>query len=298
MDLEQPHPPAPNEPGTDTREQVRRRYRAAATAVLSADTTRGCCGNTALTSLDNARGDIAPTSRDTCCGDGCGQNGFGSALYDIDQHGEVPQAAIEASLGCGNPLAVADLHAGETVLDLGSGGGIDVLLSARRVGPTGKAYGLDMTPEMLDLARRNALQAGLTNVEFLDGYIEDIPLPEASVDVIISNCVINLSTDKPAVFSAMHRVLRAGGRIGITDVVADNHLTVQQRGERGAWVGCIAGALSFTEYAHGLAAAGFTDIEISPTHQVADGMHSAMVRARKPGGSQARPGSWLSLDKI
>jgi SAM-dependent methyltransferase len=208
--------------------------------------------------------------------------GFGSTLYSADEQAELPDAAVLASLGCGNPLMVADLNAGETVLDLGSGGGIDVLLSARRVGPSGKAYGLDMTDEMLDLARRNAAEAGATNVEFLRGHIEDVPLPSNSIDVIISNCVINLSTDKPAVFASAFRVLRPGGRVGVSDVVAENHLTAAERAERGGWVGCIAGALSITEYEQGLADAGFTDIEVTPTHEVAEGMHSAIVRARKP----------------
>jgi arsenite methyltransferase len=189
---------------------------------------------------------------------------------------------VLASLGCGNPTAVADLHEGETVLDLGSGGGIDVLLSARRVGPTGTVYGLDMTDEMLDLARRNAAAAGATTVEFLRGRIEAIPLPAASVDVVISNCVVNLSTDKPAVLAEIARVLRPGGRIGISDVVADDHLTPADRAGRGSHVGCIAGALTFSEYSAGLAAAGLTDITVTPTHQVADGMHGAIVRARKP----------------
>jgi arsenite methyltransferase len=178
---------------------------------------------------------------------------------------------------------VAELNAGETVLDLGSGGGIDVLLSARRVGVAGKAYGLDMTDEMLELARRNAADAGATNVEFLRGHIEDIPLPADSVDVVISNCVINLSTDKPAVFASTHRVLKPGGRIGVSDIVAGNHLSAPERAERGEWVGCIAGALSIGEYEQGLAAAGFVDVEITPTHEVAAGMHSAIIRARKPG---------------
>jgi arsenite methyltransferase len=162
------------------------------------------------------------------------------------------------------------------VLDLGSGGGIDVLLSARRVGPTGKAYGLDMTDEMLALAQANANEAGATNVKFLKGTIEAIPLPANAVDVIISNCVINLSVDKSAVFAEAYRVLRPGGRFGVS------HLTRAQRAERGEYVGCIAGALSFAEYRQGLATAGFTAIEITPTHQAADGMHSAIVRARKP----------------
>jgi SAM-dependent methyltransferase len=194
----------------------------------------------------------------------------------------VPEAAALASLGCGNPTAVAELKPGETVLDLGSGGGIDVLLSARRVGPEGFAYGLDMTNEMLELARRNAAEAGATNVEFLQGYIEDIPLPNQSVDVIISNCVINLSADKDAVFAEMLRVLRPGGRIGISDIVAEDALTLDERAERGSWVGCIAGALSVTEYTAGLEAAGFVDISLTPTHPVAEGMHSMIVRATRP----------------
>ena len=191
-------------------------------------------------------------------------------------------AAVAASLGCGNPTAVADLREGERVLDLGSGGGIDVLLSARRVGPTGFAYGVDMTTEMLDLARANAAKAGATNVEFLQGTIEDIPLPDAAVDVVISNCVINLSTDKPAVLAEMFRVLAPGGRIGISDVVAEDHLTPEQRAERGAYVGCIAGALSRREYLDGLAAVGFVDATVEFTHAVADQMHGAIIRATKP----------------
>ena len=219
-----------------------------------------------------------------CCGDsaGCGPSGFGADLYPAGDRAGLPVTAVQASLGCGNPLLVADLRPGETVLDLGSGGGIDVLLSARRVGPTGRAYGLDMTDEMLELARRNASEAGATNVEFLRGHIEEIPLPAASVDVVISNCVINLSGDKPAVFAEMHRVLRPGGRIGVSDVVADDSLSPAQRAERGDWVGCVAGALSRAEYVSGLVAAGFTAVEVTYTHPVADGMHSAVVRAVKP----------------
>jgi len=189
---------------------------------------------------------------------------------------------VRASLGCGNPVAVADLRPGETVLDLGSGGGIDVLLSARRVGSAGKVYGLDMTEEMLDLARANARQAGAENVEFLRGQIEAIPLPDRSVDVIISNCVINLSTDRAAVFAESYRVLRPGGRLGISDILAEDHLTPAQQRERGAEVGCIAGAPSFTEYRDGLVRAGFTGISITPTHQVGDGVHSAIIRAIRP----------------
>ena len=194
---------------------------------------------------------------------------------------DLPDAAVRASLGCGNPVAVADLQPGETVLDLGSGGGIDVLLSARRVGPAGKAYGLDMTEEMLDLARASARAAGAENVEFLRGQIETIPLPDASVDVIISNCVINLSTDRPAVFAESFRVLRPGGRLGIADILAEDHLTPAQQAERGAQVGCIAGAPSVTEYRDGLTRAGFTGITITATHQVGDGVHSAIIRAVK-----------------
>jgi arsenite methyltransferase len=194
----------------------------------------------------------------------------------------LPEAAVRASLGCGNPVAVADLRPGETVLDLGSGGGIDVLLSGRRVGPEGKAYGLDMTVEMLDLARANARAAGARNVEFLQGQIEAIPLPDSSVDVIISNCVINLSTDRPAVFAESFRVLRPGGRLGITDILAEDHLTPAERRERGAQAGCIAGAPSFTEYRDGLTSAGFTGITITPAQQAGDGVHSAIIRAVRP----------------
>ena len=196
--------------------------------------------------------------------------------------GSGTDAAALASLGCGNPTAVADLAAGEIVLDLGSGGGIDVLLSATRVGPTGYVYGLDMTPEMLALARRNATEAGATNVEFLEGHIEDIPLPDASIDVVISNCVINLSPDKPAVFAEMHRVLRPGGRIGISDVVTDDHLTADERLERGSYVGCIAGARPIGQYQNGLGDAGFVDVAITLTNTVGDGVHSAIVKAAKP----------------
>ena len=213
-----------------------------------------------------------------------------SALYEPSEIGELPAAAAEGSLGCGNPVAVAELRPGETVLDLGSGGGIDVLLSARRVGPTGFAYGLDMTDEMLALARANAAEAAVGNVAFLKGYMEDIPLPEASVDVVISNCVINLSEDKNAVFAEIARVLRPGGRVGVTDVVADDALSPEERKERGSWVGCIAGAPSFTEYRQGLESAGLIDVEIVPTHQMTDtansiavvGVHSAIIRARRP----------------
>jgi arsenite methyltransferase len=225
----------------------------------------------------------AATGAGCGCGDGgcCSDGEFGSTLYDSSQRAELPDAAVLASLGCGNPTTVADLHDGEKVLDLGSGGGIDVILSARRVGPAGHAYGLDMTEEMLELARRNAAEAGVANVTFLQGLIEEIPLPDASVDVVISNCVINLSTDKPSVLREIGRVLRPGGRIGISDVVAEDRLEPDQRAERGSYVGCIAGALSTSEYTDGLRAAGFEDVSVDFTHEVADGMHGAIVKAVK-----------------
>jgi SAM-dependent methyltransferase len=203
-------------------------------------------------------------------------------FYSDLERTDLPDAAVLASLGCGNPIAVADLHPGETVLDLGSGGGIDVLLSARRVGPTGRAIGLDMTDEMLTLARRNAAEAAATNVEFLKGHIEAIPLPPDSVDVVISNCVVNLAADKPAVFAEIARVLRPGGRIGITDIVADDALTPTERAELGSYAGCIAGALSVSEFTHGLTDAGLTDVSLTVTHDAAPGMHSAIIRATKP----------------
>ncbi len=247
----------------DLRDEVRRRYAESARAVL--DGTDGCgCGSGA------------------CCSDAdADAEKFGDALYAAEQRGELPEAAVLASLGCGNPTAVADLREGETVLDLGSGGGIDVILSARRVGPTGIAYGLDMTDEMLALAQQNTREAGITNAHFLKGVIEQIPLPAESVDVVISNCVINLSVDKPAVLTEIGRVLRPGGRIGINDVVAEDDLAPEDRAERGSYVGCIAGALSKGEYEAGLEAAGFEEISVEFTHQVADGMHGAIVKAVK-----------------
>jgi len=205
-----------------------------------------------------------------------------SNIYGCGETADVPAEAVAASLGCGNPTALAELKPGETVLDLGSGGGIDVLLSAKRVGPTGFAYGVDMTDEMLTLARANATKAGATNVEFVKGTIEDVPLPDGAVDVVISNCVINLSTDKPAVLAEMFRVLAPGGRIGVSDVVAEDHLSSTERAERGSYVGCIAGALSRQEYLDGLTAAGFVDAEVQFTLEAAPGMHSAIVRAVKP----------------
>ena len=246
------------------REQVRERYAQAAVAAESGGCgcteSGGCCGNVA------------------CDGE---EASFGEALYTIDQRAELPHAGWLASLGCGNPTAVAELNEGDVVLDLGSGGGIDVILSAKRVGATGVAYGLDMTDEMLSLARKNAEEAGVTNVHFLKGVIEEIPLPADSVDVVISNCVINLSVDKPAVLTEMARVLKPGGRVGVSDVVAEDRLTPEERGGRGSYVGCIAGALSTSEYVEGLEAAGFADVSVEFTHEVADGIHGAVVKAVK-----------------
>ena len=257
------------------REQVRARYAAAATKVTSG----GCgCGQPADCGCD-----------DSCCGAAATaeEPGFGAELYAALDRDQLPDTALLASLGCGNPTAVAELHEGETVLDLGSGGGIDVLLSTKRVGSMGKAYGLDMTEEMLALARANAAEAGATNVDFLKGQIEAIPLPAETVNVVISNCVVNLSTDKPAVFRETFRVLKPGGRLGITDVVAEDQLSPDDRAERGAWVGCIAGALSRSEYETELAAAGFEEVSVAFTHQVGDGLHSAIIKATKPADADA-----------
>ena len=251
----------------ELREEVRRKYAEAARAVTEG--SQGSCGS------GGCCGSEAPASTD-----------FGESLYDAEQRGELPDAAALASLGCGNPTAVADLREGETVLDLGSGGGIDVILSAKRVGPTGLAFGLDMTEEMLALARRNAEEAGVRNAIFLRGVIEDVPLPADSVDVVISNCVVNLSTDKPAVFAELARVLRPGGRLGISDVVAEDRLTPEERAERGSYVGCIAGALAGGEYEAALAGAGFEDVSVEFTHEVADGIHGAIVKARWPVGAE------------
>jgi arsenite methyltransferase len=249
----------------ELREEVRQRYAQAALAAGSGgcgcNEDGGCCGNV------GCEGEAAT---------------FGEALYTAEQRGELPEAATLASLGCGNPTAVAELRDGEVVLDLGSGGGIDVILSAKRVGPTGLAYGLDMTEEMLALARTNATTAGVANAIFLKGVIESVPLPADSVDVVISNCVVNLSIDKPAVLAELGRVLKPGGRVGISDVVAEDRLAAEERAERGSFVGCIAGALSKSEYEAGLEAAGFEDVSVEFTHEVADGMHGAIVKARKP----------------
>jgi arsenite methyltransferase len=258
-------PPSASHP--ELRESVRRRYAAAAEHVATRHAT-ACC---------------TPADADVDAGV------FGAALYDADDAGELPDAARLASLGCGNPTAVAELHEGETVLDLGSGGGIDVLLSARRVGPTGLAYGLDMTHEMLALARANQAQAGVENVQWLRGHIEDIPLPAESVDVVISNCVINLSTDKRAVLREAARVLRPGGRFAVSDVIADPDMDDATRADMQAYTGCIAGALTRDEFETALRVAGLTDVEVSETHRVHARAAAAIVRARKPSSSGPPP---------
>lgn len=250
---------SPSADEDELRRTVRERYAKAAVAVAGGPA--GCCGDSAP---------ITDAQRQA----------FGAGLYTPEDRGALPDAAQLASLGCGNPTAVADLHEGETVLDLGSGGGIDVLLSARRVGPSGKAYGLDMTDEMLELARANQREAGVENAEFLKGTIEAVPLPDDSVDVIISNCVINLSGDKPAVFREAARVLRAGGRFAVSDVVADDDMDATTRRDMDQWTGCIAGALTREDFRRELEAAGFGEIEIRETHRVHDQAASAIVRAR------------------
>jgi ubiquinone/menaquinone biosynthesis C-methylase UbiE len=254
----------------EIREAVRERY-AEAAAVAKAGAEASCCSSEGA----------------SCgCGSSIARDGaaetFGSQLYSIEEQGALPEAAQLASLGCGNPTAVAELNEGETVLDLGSGGGIDVLLSARRVGPTGKAYGLDMTDEMLELARANQRQAGVENVDFLKGTIEQVPLPDESVDVIISNCVINLSADKSAVFREAARVLRPSGRFAVTDIVSDPDMDEATRRDMGQWTGCVAGALTEAEFRAGLEAAGFELVEIQETHRVHEQAGSAIIRARKP----------------
>jgi len=250
---------------SELKDEIRGRYAEVAREALAG---RGCAGESCC-------------EEHGCCGD-AGPGAFGAALYDPETQGDLPPSALLASLGCGDPTAVAELREGEVVLDLGSGGGIDVLLSAKRVGPSGLAYGVDMTDEMLDLSRQNAAEAGIGNAHFLKGEIENIPLPDESVDVVISNCVVNLSTDKPRVLREIFRVLRPGGRLGITDVVAEDRLSVEERAERGSYVGCIAGALAKGEYEHGLAEAGFADASVRFTHRVADGMHSAIIQAARP----------------
>src|ERR671937_83021 len=230
---------------TDLREEIRVRY---AEAARSAATGCGCGGDSCC-------------EEHGCCGD-AGPAAFGAALYDAEVQDTLPETAVLASLGCGNPTAVAELREGEIVLDLGSGGGIDVILSAKRVGPSGLAYGLDMTEEMLALARRTAAEAGISNAIFLKGMIEWVPLPAASVDVVISNCVINLSVDKPTVLAEIGRVVKPGGRLGISDVVAEDRLSPAERAERGSYAGCIAGALSKGEYEQGLVEAGFEEVSV------------------------------------
>ncbi len=251
---------------TDVQEAVRERYAAAARSVSRRQTTNeavaaSCgCGSPGIEEIKGAA--------------------FGEQLYSGEERGGLPGAAQLASLGCGNPTAVADLREGETVLDLGSGGGIDVLLSARRVRESGRAYGVDMTDEMLELARANQREAGIENAEFLKGTIEDVPLPDDSVDVVISNCVINLSGEKPAVFREAARVLRPSGRFAVTDVIADPDMDEATKADMAQWTGCIAGALTEDEFRRELEAAGFAEIEIRETHRVHDHAGSAIVRAR------------------
>jgi ubiquinone/menaquinone biosynthesis C-methylase UbiE len=243
----------------DVREAVRERYAAAARSVQEV-TGSACCGPDCCSGPDSV---------------------FGGSLYNESTKGTAPDEAFLASLGCGNPTAVAELREGEVVLDLGAGGGLDVILSAKRVGPTGKAYGLDMTEEMLALALQNKERAGIENVEFLKGYIEAVPLPANTVDVLISNCVVNLSPDKATVFVEAFRVLKPGGRLAITDVVAD--LSSQDRSfDPDRWSACLAGALTRDAYQAGLLSAGFEDVEIVDTHSVGEGYASAIIRGRKP----------------
>jgi arsenite methyltransferase len=253
-------------PETDIRERVRARYAAAATSTP----TGGCCGSPA------GEAGCGPTTVDRH-----GSEVFGATLYEGAADG-APKAAVDASLGCGVPTAVADLHEGDTVLDLGSGAGADVLISARRVGPAGRVIGLDMTDEMLGLARANAREAGVDNVEFVKGYIEDIPLADASVDVVISNCVINLSADKRRVLAEAARVLRPGARFAVSDVIADRDMDEATRTDMQQWTGCVAGALTRAEFEQALADAGLTDIELRETHRVHEHATAAIIRARKP----------------
>jgi arsenite methyltransferase len=269
--------------GDDVRETVRARYAAAATKAAAGAheearaAEAGCCGTT------SGCGTAPAAQPDSCCGPtGAVDIAFGSRLYDPAEAAGVPACAVAASLGCGVPTAVADLRPGDVVLDLGSGAGADVLISARRVAPGGRAYGLDMTTEMLDLARANAAGAGVDNVEFLQGYLEDIPLPDAGVDVVISNCVINLAADKAVVLREAARVLRPGGRFAVSDVIADPDVDDAARAAMGRWTGCVAGALTRAEFERALAGAGFTDVTISETHRVHEHASSALVRARKP----------------
>lgn len=257
-------------PPVEIREVVRARYAAAATRSAAGEHDRaraveaeGCCGS----------------------GGGCGcgptEVSFGGRLYDPGEAADVPAEAVAASLGCGVPTAVADLRPGEVVLDLGSGAGADVLIAARRVSPGGRVIGLDMTTEMLELARQNAVEAGVDNVEFLQGYLEEVPLPDASVDVVISNCVINLAADKSVVLREAARVLRPGGRFAVSDVIADLDMDEATRADMGQWTGCVAGALTRVEFEEALISAGLGEVEIVETHRVHEHAASAIVRARK-----------------
>ncbi|SOC58380.1 arsenite methyltransferase [Ornithinimicrobium cerasi] len=256
---------------TDIRETVRERYAAAAQAATSGTQGSSCCGPSGGPTLVELTQDAE------------GHAVFGRELYAGDDvTGEGVEEAIELSLGCGVPTAVADLHPGEVVLDLGSGAGGDVLLSARRVAPGGRAIGLDMTTEMVELARRNAVAAGVDNVEFLQGYLEEVPLPDDSVDVVISNCVINLAADKTVVLAEAARVLRPGGRFAVSDVVADEGMDERTRADMAQWTGCIAGALTEAEFRAALTSAGFTDVEVVPTHRVHRHAQAAIVRASLP----------------
>lgn len=253
----------------EIREVVRQHYAEEAARFAARKPGGSCCGTTP-----------------SCCGpssaDDQGDEGsFGQSLYGEEAEG-VPAAAVGASLGCGVPTAVAELHPGEVVLDLGSGAGADVLIAARRVSPGGRAIGLDMTPEMLELARKNAAEAGADNVEFLEGYLEDIPLPDGTVDVVLSNCVINLAADKGLVLREAARVLRPGGRFAVTDIVADADLDEAIKADMEQWAGCLAGALTEAEYRGALADAGFAEVEVIETHRVHDHAVSAIVRAQKP----------------
>src|SRR5215217_5673642 len=262
----------------DIREQVRDRYAAAAGAIQEL-TSSGCCGGAAgEAGCGPAAAFTDPDMRST---DKDGTEVFGQALYEAEAD-IAPKSAVEASLGCGVPTAVADLHEGETVLDLGSGAGADVLISGRRVGPTGKAIGLDMTDEMLELAREHAAEADVENVEFVKGYMEEIPLADGSVDVVLSNCVINLAADKRKVLSETARVLKRGGRFAVSDVIADLDMDEATRADMQQWTGCIAGALTRAEFEQALAAAGLAQIEIDETHRVHEHASSAIIRARKP----------------
>jgi arsenite methyltransferase len=253
----------------EIRDVVRERYAGAARSVQEGKA--GCCGPSGSGSSCGCGTDIP---------DACGDASFGAGVYGAEDRSALPDAAKLASLGCGNPTAVAELRDGETVLDLGSGGGIDVLLSARRVGPGGKAYGIDMTDEMLELARQNQREAGVENAEFVKGTIEAVPLPDDSIDVIISNCVINLSGDKAAVFREAARVLRPGGRFAVSDVLADPNMDEETREDMQQWTGCVAGALTREEFERELIAAGFENVEIQEAHRVHDQAASAIVRAR------------------